>query len=307
MSLKIFGAGMAGLLAAHALRRHDPIVHEAQESLPHNHRALLRFRTNKVSELTGIPFKAVHVQKAVAWDGEVHDRASIAMNNSYSMKVTGRVAGRSILNLEPVQRFIAPPDFIMRLAAGVRVVYNSRMTQPEECVSTIPMPLLMEVLGLDKPAAVFEAKKIWTVTFDIASPDVDVYQTVYMADPEDCMYRVSITGSHVTCEFTHPPTEHQVSLEYHQNILWQYFGITPFSCFGHFEIHNQKFGKLLPVDEETRRAFILHATDAHRIYSVGRFATWRQIILDDVVDDLRIVDRMLTQRSRYASLLDLHK
>jgi 2-polyprenyl-6-methoxyphenol hydroxylase-like FAD-dependent oxidoreductase len=38
--MKIYGAGMAGLLAAVALKRFNPVVHETQSSLPNNHNAL---------------------------------------------------------------------------------------------------------------------------------------------------------------------------------------------------------------------------------------------------------------------------
>ena len=55
----IYGAGMGGLLTANMLRRYNPTIKEAQPSLPNNHDALLRFRSDKVAIATGIPFKKV--------------------------------------------------------------------------------------------------------------------------------------------------------------------------------------------------------------------------------------------------------
>ena len=61
----IVGAGLAGLLAARCMKHMSPIICEKQSELPNNHSALLRFRSDVVSEMTGIPFKKVSVQKAV--------------------------------------------------------------------------------------------------------------------------------------------------------------------------------------------------------------------------------------------------
>src|SRR5688572_5532364 len=86
-SLAIAGAGMAGLLAANLLRRHRPEVFERQLDLPHNHSALLRFRSPAVSDATGIPFRRVLIRKGI-WDGKrVVDRCSIPLANAYSQKV----------------------------------------------------------------------------------------------------------------------------------------------------------------------------------------------------------------------------
>ena len=54
--IKIYGAGLAGLLCANMLRRFNPEIHEAKPSLPNNHSALLRFRTDKVGTACAIPF-----------------------------------------------------------------------------------------------------------------------------------------------------------------------------------------------------------------------------------------------------------
>ena len=61
----------------------------------------------------------------------------------------------------------------------------------------------------------------------------------------------------------------------------------------------QRYGKILPFDEEERQAFILWATETFGIYSLGRFATWRQILLDDLVRDIGVIKRLIENRSRY--------
>jgi hypothetical protein len=44
-------------------------------------------------------------------------------------------------------------------------------------------------------------------------------------------------------------------------------------------------------------------TDKFGVYSVGRYATWRQILLDDVVRDIEIVEGFVTQRDGYKKKL----
>ncbi len=308
MSLKIYGAGMAGLLSAHILRRHNPVIHEVQSSLPNNHTALLRFRSNDVSEATGIPFKKVKVQKGI-WDHRSNillDRAPLDLSNMYSLKVIGTIHGRSILNLEPVERYIAPEDFISRLAEGLYIHFNSPLIHLDSggpaIVSTIPMPTLMKLVGLDMTEHEFKAKRIWIYTVYINSPKIDVYQTVYFAHPTDWLYRVSITGNRVTFEYTEKPTETKTSYETVSNILEEVFGISASDGIEFIpgSLTTQRFGKILPIDDDARRAFILYATEHWGIFSIGRFATWRQILLDDIVKDCNWVDTMLKQRDRYA-------
>ena len=63
---------------------------------------------------------------------------------------------------------------------------------------------------------------------------------------------------------------------------------------------HQEFGKIRPIDENIRKEFIFQMTSKHNIYSVGRFATWRQLLLDDVVDDLKVVEQFIRGGTDYA-------
>ncbi len=54
--------------------------------------------------------------------------------------------------------------------------------------------------------------------------------------------------------------------------------------------------KILPIDEDVRKRFIMWASDKHQVYSLGRFATWRPgLLLDDVVNDVRVIQRIHKQ------------
>ena len=77
----IFGAGLAGLLAGNMLRSLNPKVWEAQSSLPNNHEALLRFRTDRVGTSCAIPFKKVDVSKAIKYDNKLSTAPDLFLSN----------------------------------------------------------------------------------------------------------------------------------------------------------------------------------------------------------------------------------
>jgi len=295
--LPIYGAGMAGLLAANMLRRHNPMVYEAQDDLPDNHGALLRFRSEAVSSATGQTFKKVRVEKEVA-----SSRGSISDNNAYSFKVTGNVMSRSVLNLEPGERFIAPDNFIAEMARNVPIRYGTPLAQGDvqawdqslgrdeflgAKISTIPMPVMMKLVGWEEVPN-FSFLEIWSVRVRINFPETDVYQTIYFPHGEVGCYRASITGNLLIMEYAHPPGANEVGAVLRQ------FGFSRAAQTGEPEINHQKYGKLVPVEERIRKRFIMYLTDRYNVYSVGRFATWRQILMDDVVKDLNLISKWIS-------------
>lgn len=313
----IAGAGMAGLLAGHMLRRHSPTIVERQPSLPHNHSALLRFRTNKVAEATGIPFKPVTVRKAIFNARGLNDHASIADNNEYSAKVTGEIHSRSVIDLTVGVRYIAPDDFISQMAKGLDIEYETSFNifpnkdgpwpqrDGEIIISTIPMPILMDMVGWNKPE--FKWLPIWSHTLWLETPVTDVYQTIYYPSQGQPFYRASLTGHRLTIEYIREPGDELIYVN--ANRVLADFGIcTRFSeakyhCGG---LKRQEYGKLLPIDEAERKSFIMAMTDQYSIWSLGRFATWRQLLLDDIVDDVRFIDRVLTTKDQYSRRLHHH-
>lgn len=302
--MKIIGAGMAGLLAANVLRRHRPVVYEARPSLPSNHSALLRFRNEGVSRVTGIPFKQVRVHKAIVdTNGQVVNHTNLKLNNMYAQKVVGRVIGRSSMNLDPVDRWIAPHDFVEQMAKCVDVRYGETIDltnyKPEfgPCISTIPMPELMKNLEW-QPLPEFKFSPVWVLTAQIVNPDVDVYQTIYFPDPAVPIYRASITGSRIIMEFIDDPRNHTTA----QCLTAQwlpYFGILPASICDEC-LTTQRYGKISPIDDLVRKNFIYNASQACHIYSLGRFATWRQILLDDLIGDIQFIESFILQRDLYS-------
>jgi hypothetical protein len=300
---------MAGLMAAQIMRRHQPFVFEAQMKLPDNHGALLRFRSDAVEKATGIRLKRVEVRKAVMVDGHLRDWATIADGNRYSLKVSGQATDRSILNLGGGERYIAPDNFIAQLGEGVSVQYETPLTsemiearnpESDPIISTIPMPMLAELVkweGTDSKD--FKYNSIWSVRAELLIPTVDLYQTIYFPEWQQC-YRASITGRQLIIEYAEEPSKY---LDEQVQEVVRSFGIyvrESVQCWTSPELKHQKYGKLLPMDEGARRSFILAMSDRYNIYSLGRFATWRQILLDDVVHDVSIIRNFIRERSAFS-------
>jgi hypothetical protein len=298
---------MAGLLAGHFFRQQRPLIWEAQASLPNNHAALLRFRTDAVSRVTGIPFRRVNVTKAVLnRELKLMPLATMADSNAYSLKVSGEARARSILDLRPVERYIAPEDFIQQLANGLSTIpfYNQpvtatdlKMIPGQHVISTLPMPVLLKLAGEEVPDGMFGIKPIWSVTTTLREPICDLYQTLYGPWDHVSWYRASFTGARLILEFPGEPLKPRAEIDFLLSLL----GFKLETCIYEPPIlKKQPYGKLLPcADESLRRSTILSMTDRFGLYSLGRFATWRQILLDDVVHDCEVIQRMITDRDRY--------
>lgn len=290
----IYGAGLAGLIAANVFRKTPGVlICEAQDELPNNHHALLRHRESHIADATGIPFKQVTVRKGINYEGKFYTQATPKLANMYSKKVTGEYAQRSIWNLDPVQRYIAPPNFVQQLAYGMPISFGLSITKEHiveaTCpkISTIPMPVLMRMM--DYPCPEFKYRSIFTIVADVE--DCDIYQTVYYPNPKLELYRMSITGNRVIAELIALPSmDHK---EYIEHFLELDFGIS--DSIANLKVSKSKYGKIVPIDESIRRDFIRTMTRQYNVYSLGRFATWRNILLDDVYYDIKAIKESIAK------------
>ena len=302
----IAGAGLAGLIAGNIFRNYSPRIIEMQSSLPSNHKAILRFRDQSVSKATGIEFKKVKVRKAIAYKGEWLNRSNPKVANLYSIKVTGKVQSRSCWNLNDAERFLSPDDFIMRIAKGLKINYSETlhksMFDGQPIISTIPMPAMMDIVGWkDKPE--FPYRSIWSCWCNIKDYDVQVNQTIYYPDLKDPYYRASLLGNKLILEYNQEPWQ---SREDVISVLSNDFGIDTEVTDLH--VKKQKYGKISAIDDNLRKEFLYYLTREFNVYSLGRFATWKQIILDDVVDDAGKIMKLInveTKRRNYQVNLNI--
>lgn len=303
----IIGAGLSGLIAGALVP--EAQIFEAAASLPHNHKALLRFRSPELGMALGIHMREVTVRKGVVgMDWQTKNEATIPELNQYAQKVAGRVADRSIGDLRPVQRWIAPENLVELLEARCagRISYSHMLTgvhdncvvfdrNEEEgsfsrvgpLVSTAPMRVNLAVCNVEHNTE-FKHAPIKVHRFRV--PGADVNQTLYFPSPLTSIYRASITGDLLIVE--------RLAEEY----LWDEEEFNLYKLKGCFGIageippiddsHRQPYGKIDPLPTELRRSLLLEMTVKSGLFSLGRFATWRNILLDDVLTDLRHIQAM---------------
>lgn len=313
----VIGAGMAGLIAAAILRNNCQKILEAQPSLPANHSAVLRFKSSIVGDTTNIPFRKVKALKAVVpWRNQIADAMA------YSLKSNAGYQLRSIATADGavVDRYVAPPDFTEQLtaAANCEIEFNRKVVSEDFgnlgdlYISTLPMPVLMDLLDYDVPRPEF--KSIPGINVMARIKNCDMYCSLYIPDPEIGPYRVSINGDLMIAEVA------QVKPE--QREMMRYGSLTPnahiveqidewreqaFEALGiewpseqtyDHSFARQQFAKIVPIDNQVRERFILWASENHNVYSLGRFATWRAgLLLDDVIQDVRIISRLMSHGS----------
>jgi len=287
--MKIVGAGLAGLIAGCVFQTSKIVEAGAEGSS--QHKAVLRFRSSAVGDAVGIDFRRVRVNKGVWFEGKFV-QPSIQLANFYSKKVIGKLADRSIWNLDPADRFIAPEDFIGQLVERCygRIQWNHPVSKDElvgsdePIISTMPMPSLVKILGIqDAPEFKFAPIVVrrWRI------PGADVFQSVYFPDPKTSLYRVSITGDLLIAEYVDEADDYD---------FFPAFGIQNADCEP-IEKVKQGFGKIAKIDDNWRKNFILQMTNQHRIFSLGRFGTFRNILLDDVLQDVAVLKKLMNTSS----------
>lgn len=311
---------MAGLLAGNMLRRHDVRILEKSDKLPDNHKAVLRFRNMGVSDATGIPFEKTTVRKGF-WTGkEVKDTLTLAEANAYSLIVTGGadVFPRSANNLSTETRYIAPSDFVAQMAKNLNIEFGTDFSLTQNykghevhtpVISTLPMPVMMDLVGWDRKNIQFNARPIYVFRCKISTPNFHIHQTLYSTGAD--WYRASIHRNQLIIEMmdaTQPEMENWSAgglYGFANGVIRAFIGGSHAQEIelSDFEVKRQHLGKITEIDEEERKKFILHLTDVYGIYSLGRFATWRPLLLDDLVKDIKQIETLISSESTYSRRL----
>lgn len=77
--------------------------------------------------------------------------------------------------------------------------------------------------------------------------------------------------------------------------LLRIFGIDTAHTF--IDAKVQKYGKIVNVPAARRRSLLRKLTERGGVYSLGRFATWRNVLLDDVANDIEVIRRLIDSDS----------
>lgn len=291
----IVGAGLAGLLAAHAWPQLGLVERAPAPRAMHN--ALLRFRSDAVARLIGIEFRKVRVHKGI-WHAGNFAQPNIRIANLYAAKCLGRIVGdRSIWNVDAVDRYVAPETLYEQLVetVGPRVAWGAGAdvaalsAEGAPLISTAPLPATAAAFGLH-PKLVFERAPIVVERYRV--PGADVHQTVYFPDADTTLYRASITGSLLIVESVVSDVGNfDLERRHREHLVARAFAIT--RSVDRIDSVEQTFGKIAPIPDATRKGLLFALTHEHGVYSLGRFATWRNILLDDVVADIDVIKRLM--------------
>lgn len=298
----ILGSGLAGCLAA--IQYDKAIVLERAAGPNINHKALLRMSTESVSHLTGIPFKRVEVRKFIYSKREYRTWATPADIVQYSIKVSKTTTNRSIQDLTTEVRFIPPPNFheILLTRLSGRIHYGNSVVEITEnyievndrclerygipIISTIPLSSILKATN-SKHELVTVGKSHPINVSRLKLLESDLYMTIYYPDPLTDVYRASIHGDMLTVESMSVITANDIEM-----VIDSFGGV----CVEHtidFN-HVQMLGKISKIDDVLRKSLIYELTQKLNIYSLGRFACWRDVLLDDVVKDIKQINKMMS-------------
>lgn len=162
------------------------------------------------------------------------------------------------------------------------------------------MPTLMKLLNYP---VVPKFRAVNGYNINSRLQNVNAYASIYIPDPQHPFSRISITGDKLTIEIPDPSNKYSDAVQLTDQakklteIAAGFFGIE-WPEFSELSVSNQKYSKILPIDESARRKFIMWASENHRVYSLGRFATWRPgLLLDDIVKDVRVIQNIIKNGS----------
>lgn len=274
--MRIIGAGLSGCLAALMIPGSE--IYEPLEK-PKVHQALLRFRSDRIGKAVGIPFKKVVVHKGI-WHNNTPVQLAPKYIIRYARKVSSAITARSIVNQEPVERWIAPIDFHQQMLNMLNVnPFNGiYFDEDEVTISTVPMNVLNANLGIDNFACELISQKIYVSRFKFE--DCDIHLTNYYTGTDTPVYRASLSGNELIVESSFPIVRKDV------DIVKASFGLDGIPHFFVRENFEQEIGKINPIDEQKRKAHLYRLTKEYNIYSLGRFAIWKNIVMDDVYNDI---------------------
>jgi hypothetical protein len=287
--MQILGSGAAALVAG-SIFQNSKILEPLDSTK--THRALLRFRSPAIGEAVGIPFQQVKVYKGI-WHNDGPVNLSPRYISLYSRKVSDTIGYRSITKLDPETRWIAPEDFHERLLDQChnRIEYNAHIEFNDVTISTLPIFILAKMLNFSINIPKEKLRPIYVSRFRI--PDCNVYMTYYYTDPTVHCYRASITKDILIIESMWPLSGEDLKA------VTRSFGLTGLTLEMLCQDFQQENGKMVAIDEHERKNFILNATIQHNVYSLGRFATWRNLVLDDVFTDINKI-KLLINEGHYA-------
>jgi hypothetical protein len=308
----IIGAGIAGALARGYFASFAPQVYEAKATPEKTHKAIMRFRDMSIGYALGISLEKVEIHKAIYYQGNFVNLSPM-VSNLYSKKVSQGIFSRSIQSIEPVERYLAKDDYTI---PSVNYSKNLERVEPNKCffadgtaveydfcISTIPITVMAKAAGIQLDVTKAKNFPICVARYPVKCKS-DVFQTIYFPDLNMPTYRVSLERQTLIVEAL---GEQKPNLD--DGEVLKAFGMQA-ADLGEPECGIQPMGKIVEMDDAKRRQVIVELTEKFNIYSLGRYATWRNITADVLLKDLEIISKMVNLSSfskKYALRLEESK
>ena len=297
MKVVIIGAGLAGSVASGAFAADKPVNYDMQQPREQNrHQAVMRLRDVNVAKYLGISVEQVTVWKAVAWGDQLYEVADMRMNNLYSLKLYAELAERSLRTLGRVTRWLiegVPLPREVRWGHKLVSVEDGQLTFTDRsggigvdydiCISTIPMPVMLQAAGIPFTEQ-FRSHPIYVWRGKLGV-QCSLHQTIYFPDPGTPVYRATVQGKQVIIECI---DDTPIDLA---KVLW-FFGLEREDLVNDPMMTEQPMGKMNAINDDERRRYIYELTDRYGIYSLGRYAIWKPIRADHLVQDVDKIKRL---------------
>ena len=291
----IIGSGIAGKMAAGYFKNFRPQIYEARrEDEGSSHKAIMRFRDDKIGLLLGASLEKVNVSKAIYYKGKFVEHNPMVMN-LYSVKVARGIYSRSIHLMDSVDRYIAKESFdapltnygyeLDKIEPNRCIFSNGEIIDYDICISTIPLPIVCKAAGFDTFDVEMISYPIYVTRTKVNVPS-NVYQTIYFPDPKLSVYRASLECQNFIIESDSQYIENEIPE------ICSAFGLHQ-DNIEEKEEFTQDNGKIIDMDDSIRKHLILELTEKFSIYSLGRYATWRNITSDVLLDDLPKIENMM--------------
>ncbi len=308
----ILGAGLAGTIMYSVLNK-KAIVIEKNSPNANSHHAVLHFRNPELGRVLDLNFKKIKVQKSIVYKGKHYNTSNLFFSNQYSLKLLDTLTERSIEDLEEKERWVTteaiPYNHILHaqnLHSNCQIVGvnqgNIAYMKDEEkkeryfdtIISTLPMNVTLKLAGEKISDDVkFEHSEIWIYTAELPEELSKVYQTIYYPDIFSSVYRATLDENKLIIEATERCVDHHLTdvLENFgfrgQHLCQQEITSADFT-----ESH-QQFGKIKPLSDNVRQSILNTLTTKHNIYSIGRFALWKNVRADDIYKDALKIKEMI--------------
>jgi hypothetical protein len=235
----------------------------------------------------------------------------------YSKKVTGGYYDRSIVNLDTVTRFLPPEDFHFQLVNLIqsRIEFGckvegialrdlfvrdsqgaSRLIPRDHVpiISTLPVFSMAKILGLDPPF-VSDSSASLVHVLRCRINNCNLNMSMYYPSPDLKVYRASVMGNILAVESTGPVPHEDLM------VVFDSLGININDAISLDQ--GSQLGKVsYDVDQKARKNWIVNLTLKYGIYSLGRFATWKNLLQDDVFDDIGRIKSFISSGTHYEFL-----